>query len=103
MELTEEFGRYLEHVSEGLGRSERKVGLKNYCQGLMLPLKRKSMEPLAAAIDPFHVPTLHQSLQQFVADSPWLDEGVLSRVQSWVLPKMRSRLLSENRSMPCVT
>ena len=93
MELTEEFGGYLEHVSEGLGRSERKVGLKNYCQGLMLPLKRKSLEPLAAALDPLHVPTLHQSLQQFVADSPWADEDVLGRVQSWVLPKMRTESL----------
>lgn len=43
------------------------MGLKNYCQGLMLPLKRKSMEALAAALDPFHVLTLHQSLRQFVA------------------------------------
>lgn len=88
MELTEGFERYLDHVSAGLGRSERKTGLKNYCQGLMLPLQRKSMEPLAAAIDPYHVCACHQSLQHFVADSPWSDEGVLSRVQSWVLPKM---------------
>jgi len=106
MEITEEFGRYLDHVSEGLGRSERKTGLKNYCQGLMLPLKRKSMEPLAAAIDPYHVPALHQSLQQFVADSPWSDEGVLSRVQSWVLPKMRTErkgwifLIADDTGMP---
>lgn len=31
MELTEEFERYLEHVSEGLGRSGQKAGLKSYC------------------------------------------------------------------------
>ncbi|NMG17857.1 IS701 family transposase [Aromatoleum bremense] len=89
MELAEEFGRYLDHISEGLGRSERKTGLRHYCHGLMLPLKRKSMEPLAAAIDPEHVPARHQSLQHFMTDSPWSDEGVLSRVQSWVLPKMQ--------------
>ncbi len=34
MELTEGFERYLDHISAGLGRSERKTGLKNYCQGL---------------------------------------------------------------------
>jgi len=90
MELTEEFERYLDHISAGLGRSERKRGLRNYCQGLMLPLQRKSMEPLAAAIDPAHVCARHQSLQQFVADSPWSDEGVLGRVQSWVLPKLEA-------------
>lgn len=72
----------------------------------MLPLKRKSMEPLAAAIDPEHVQALHESLQQFVADSPWSDEGVLSRVQSWVLPKMRSLrkgwtfLIADDTGMP---
>jgi SRSO17 transposase len=106
MELTEEFERYLEHVSEGLGRSERKTGMKNYCQGLMLPLKRKSFEPLAAAVDPYRVPALHQQLQQFVAASPWSDEGVLSRVQSWVLPKMRTErqewvfLIADDTGLP---
>ena len=54
-------------------------------------LKRKSFEPLAGAIDPQHVQARHQALQNFVADSPWSDEGVLSRVQSWVLPKMRAK------------
>lgn len=88
MELTEEFARYLGHISESLGRSERKAGLKDYCRGLMLPLQRKSIEPLAAALDPYHVPALHQSLHHFVADSPWSDEAVLGAVQSWVLPKM---------------
>lgn len=106
MELREEFGRYLEHLCQGLGRSERKAGLVNYCHGLMLPLKRKSMEPLAAAIDPCHVPALHQSLQHFVADSPWSDEGVLGCMQSWVLPKMRLEqanrvfLIADDTGMP---
>jgi SRSO17 transposase len=72
----------------------------------MLPLKRKSMEPLAAAIDPEHVQALHESLQQFVADSPWSDENVLGRVQSWVLPKMRTErkgwvfLIADDTGMP---
>ena len=106
MEITQEFGRYLDHVSEGLGRSERKVCLKDYCAGLMLPLKRKSIEPLAAAIDPVHVPARHQSLQHFVADSPWSDESVLGRVRSWVLPKMRTEregrvfLIADDTGMP---
>jgi len=106
MEITEEFGRYLDHVSGGLGRSERKVCLKDYCAGLMLPLKRKSIEPLAAAIDPVHVPARHQSLQHFVADSPWSDESVLGRVRGWVLPKMRTErerrvfLIADDTGMP---
>jgi hypothetical protein len=44
MEITEEFGRYLDHVSEGLGRSERKVCLKDYCAARV---GRKSVAPSA--------------------------------------------------------
>jgi len=59
MEMIEEFTAYLEHVSAGVGRCERKASLRDYCQGLMLPLKRKSMEPLAAALDATHVSARH--------------------------------------------
>jgi len=106
MELTGEFTRYLEHVGDCLGRAERKLGLKDYCSALMLPLKRKSIEPLAAAIDPYHLPAMHQSLHHFVADSPWSDEAVLGAVQHWVLPKMVSKpeawtfLIADDSGMP---
>jgi hypothetical protein len=29
--------------------------MKEYCTGLMLPAQRKSVEPLAAQLDPWHV------------------------------------------------
>jgi SRSO17 transposase len=86
--LTGQFERYLDHVGECLGRVERKLGLKDYCSALMLPLKRKSIEPLAAAVDPYHLPAKHQSLHHFVADAPWSDDAVLGAVQRWVVPKM---------------
>jgi len=54
----------------------------------MLPIERKSVEPLAAHVDPYRVSAKHQSLHHFVAKSEWLDELVLSRVQDWVLPRM---------------
>jgi SRSO17 transposase len=88
MELTGQFERYLQHVGEGLERSDRKQALRDYCSALMLPLKRKSVEPLAAAIDPLQVPSMHQSLHHFVASSPSSDEAMLAAVQGWVLPKM---------------
>ena len=106
MELSEEFGRYLGHISASLGRPEHKTGLHEYCQALMLPLKRKSIEPLAAALDPYYVPSLHQSLHHFVASSPWADEVVLGAVQSWVLPKMTPQrqaltfLIADDSGMP---
>jgi SRSO17 transposase len=39
----------------------------------MLPLARKSVEPLAASIDPHSVQARHQSLHHFVAKSDWSD------------------------------
>ncbi len=89
MERSEEFLRYIEHIGSAVWRAERRESLKSYCQGLMLPLKRKSVEPLAASIDPLHVSSLHQSLNHFVAQSPWSDEAVLGRVNEWVLPRMK--------------
>jgi SRSO17 transposase len=88
MERSEEFNRYMAHIGSVVGRSERRELLKGYCQGLMLPLKRKSVEPLAASIDPEHVSSKHQSLNHFVAQSPWSDEAVLTQVIGWVLPRM---------------
>ena len=106
MEPTGEFGRYLGHICASLGRAQHKAGLQEYTRGLMLPLKRKSIEPLAAALDPYHVPALHQSLHHFVATSPWEDEVVLGAVQSWVLPKMAPQpqaltfLIADDSGMP---
>ena len=88
MSASERFDRYMEHVAEGLGHSERHSGLKGYCTGLMLPLSRKSVEPTAARVDPMHASARHQSLHHFVAKAEWSDEEMLRRVCQWVVPKM---------------
>jgi SRSO17 transposase len=81
-----EFEGYLEHLCEVLGNVDRSVGLKDYCRGLMLPIARKSVEPLAACSDPLHVGAKHQSLHHFVAKSAWSDTAVMGRVRDWVAP-----------------
>jgi SRSO17 transposase len=48
MDATVRFDRDLEHLAEGLGHSDRRSGLRGSCMGLMLPLARKSLEPMAA-------------------------------------------------------
>ena len=48
MKELQEFERYLAHLGEGLGHADRQAGLRGYCTGLMAPLKRKSVEPMAA-------------------------------------------------------
>ena len=83
-----EFETYLRHLCEALGHTDRNVGLKDYCRGLMLPIKGKSIEPLPAHTDPRHVAAKHQSLHRFVAKSSWSDAAVLSRVGDWVLPTL---------------
>ena len=88
MNAADRFDRYLEHLSKGLGHSDRHAGLRGYCTGLMLPLSRKSVEPMAARVDPMHASARHQALHHFVAKAAWSHEEMLRRVCQWVVPKM---------------
>jgi SRSO17 transposase len=88
MDASEEFERYLTHLSQELGHADRHAGLSGYCTGLMLPLSRKSVEPMAARMDPLHASAKHQALHHFVAKSEWSDEQMLRRVAQWVVPHM---------------
>jgi DDE superfamily endonuclease/Phage integrase family/Phage integrase, N-terminal SAM-like domain len=83
-----EFEQYMAHLGEGLGHADRHAGLLGYCTGLMSPLARKSVEPMAAHVDPLKVRSRHQSLHHFVADANWSDEQMLLRVCQWVVPLM---------------
>ena len=88
MNTADRFEQYLEHLASGLGHADRHEGLRGYCTGLMLPLARKSVEPMAARVDPVHASARHQSLHHFVAKAEWSDEQMLRRVCQWVVPKM---------------
>ena len=88
MEAFKEFERFIAHLSEGLGHADRHAGLKGYCTGLMLPLARKSVEPMAASLEPQRVSARHQALHHFVAKSEWSDAALLERVRDWVAPSL---------------
>jgi len=88
MNVADRFEEYLEHLASGLGHADRHEGLRGYCTGLMLPLARKSVEPMAARVDPVRASARHQSLHHFVAKAEWSDEQMLRRVCQWVVPKM---------------
>ncbi len=88
MSASQRFEEYMEHLAGGLGHMDRHAGLKGYCTGLMLPLSRKSVEPMAARLDPLHASARHQSLHHFVAKAEWSDDEMLRRVSQWVVPKM---------------
>lgn len=88
MNSSQRFEHYMEHLAGGLGHMDRHAGLKGYCTGLMLPLSRKSVEPMPARVDPLHACARHQSLHHFVAKAEWSDNEMLRRVSQWVVPKM---------------
>jgi SRSO17 transposase len=88
MDASKRFDRYMDHLSEGLGHLDRHAGLKGYCTGLMLPLARKSVEPMAARVDPMHASARHQALHHFVAKAEWSDREMLRRVCQRVVPQM---------------
>ncbi|MGH8337956.1 MAG: IS701 family transposase, partial [Gammaproteobacteria bacterium] len=80
---------YLEWLAQAAGHADRTEPLRNYCTGLWLDGERKSVEPMAARLDPAHVQRLHQSMHHFVAQSPWSDAGILRQVRTYVLPAMQ--------------
>jgi SRSO17 transposase len=73
------------------GHEDRHAPLKNYCRGLLLPGERKSIEPMAARLDPGSVQATRQSLHHLVAKAPWSDETLLEHVRKQVLPAMRKQ------------
>src|SRR3954470_14478034 len=70
----------------GLGHASRAASAQAYCTALLLPGERKSIEPMAARLDPAHVQARHQSLHHVVAQAEWDDAAVLGAVRAQVLP-----------------
>jgi SRSO17 transposase len=84
----ERFESYLERLSEVVGHADRRWPLEAYLTGLLLPGERKSVEPMAAQIDPRHVSRAHQSMHHFVANAPWDDQAVLAVARDWALTQL---------------
>ena len=80
---------YLSRLAAVLGHADRRERIFGYCTGLLLPGERKSVEPMAARLDPAHVPSLHQALHHFVATAAWSDAAVLTAVREQVLPALK--------------
>ena len=87
----ERFAAYLERLASAAGHADRHEPLKSYCKGLLLPIDRKSVEPMAARLAPHNVRQMHQSLHHLVADAPWDDAAVLGQVRQYVLPAMEKK------------
>src|SRR5216684_451813 len=53
------FAAYVDHLATVLGHRDRHEPLRAYVTGLCLPGERKSIEPMAARVDPRHVRARH--------------------------------------------
>jgi SRSO17 transposase len=80
------FTAYVDAIAEGLGHADRIAPMQAYCTGLLLPGERKSIEPMAARLEPNRAQAAHQSLHHLVAQAEWSDEILLASVREQVLP-----------------
>jgi SRSO17 transposase len=99
------FAEYVETITTALGHADREAPFRSYCAGLLLPGDRKSVEPIAARVEPARVRAAHQSLHHLVAKSEWSDDAVLAAVRGHVLPIIQKRgpiraLIVDDTGMP---
>ncbi len=88
LSLERGFDRYCDRIVNALAPADRERPARWYIQGLMLPGRRKSIEPMAARVQPDKVGSAHQCMHHLVADGLWRDEAVLSAVSERVLPRL---------------
>jgi SRSO17 transposase len=78
---SQHFRPFVSSLTEELGRTERRLAATRYVEGLLLEGQRKSIEPMATRLG-----VDAQSLQQFVADSPWEAQVLWSAIRRKVIP-----------------
>src|SRR5215470_8198260 len=85
------FAAYIEGLATAAGHEDRHAPLTSYCKGLLLAGERKSIEPMAARLDPENIQSMRQSLHHLVAKAPWSDEVLLQQVRHYVLPAVQKQ------------
>src|SRR5262249_24268636 len=83
------FDHFVDLLAGVIGRADRIESLRSYSLGLILPGERKSVEPMAARIEPGNVRSKHQSMHHFIAEAPWDDTAVLEQVRACALPALQ--------------
>src|SRR5687767_8059657 len=84
------FAEYLYELGAAVVHQDRIEPLMAYVCGLALPGERKSVEPIAARIDPARVSARHQSLSHFVGQAPWSDDAVLTVARAHALSGLQA-------------
>jgi SRSO17 transposase len=80
--LDRELTTFLDALTDGMGRPERRTAMRQYVTGLLLDGERKSIEPIAARLvdAATEVQAMRQRLQQCVVVSPWSAETMFARL-----------------------
>jgi SRSO17 transposase len=80
--LDRELTSFVDTLTAGLGRSERRAAMGQAITGLLLDGERKSIEPIAARLvdDATQIEAMRQRLQQCVVVSAWDEATVFARV-----------------------
>ena len=69
-----------EQFSDCFQRSESREHFLKYMAGQFSPLERKSIEPIALAVENGNV----RAMQRFVSDAPWAETKMISKYRSLV-------------------
>jgi SRSO17 transposase len=82
---------FIDVVGQGLRSETQRAAFTRYAVGLLSPLERKSIEPIAARTRPDDADAEHQRLLYFVADAPWSDRVVRRASAAWALHAATTR------------
>jgi SRSO17 transposase len=80
-------GQFVESLTVGMSRPQR-ARFAEYALALLLPGDRKSMEPMAARIDPEHPMARYKTFQRFISVSQWDDHAVRRQAFWWAEPEL---------------
>jgi SRSO17 transposase len=89
-QIHDDFTEYLELLSQVLTDKDQRASFALYVMGLLSPLPRKSVEPIAAmcCCHEEEVSALHQRLLHFLANTDWNNEAVRRIAAGYALGPM---------------
>ena len=98
--LERELNEYVEWLTDGMGRPERRAAMGLYLTGLLLDGERKSIEPMAARLvdRTVEVQAMRQRLQQCVVVSTWAEAQLFRRLATRIdkeLPKVEAFVIDD--------
>jgi SRSO17 transposase len=85
--LKQQLVAYHRHFADVFQRKEQRCWALKYLEGQMLDLQRKSIEPMALAVEGGNV----QAMQQFVSQGAWSDAELIRRHQTRVAQTLGRR------------